>query len=139
MADRVPPNPYSPYADADPDVRHLIPAFFGLGPKPGALALTGCERMAVAPEEKLTDVTDLLIAGRISDLPPGLCPVCISVATGEGVAGGDGTGECRECGAGTSHGDLCALCRQDLHEEWWPTRKAVADVLGTDTKETKDA
>lgn len=123
MPDRIESNPYSPYADADPDLRHLIPAFFGHLPKPGVLAVTACELMAVAPEEKLTEVTDLLAAGRTSELPPGLCPVCISVATGQGTAGGDGTGECRECGTGTSHGDLCGLCRQDLHEQWWPTRQ----------------
>lgn len=124
MTDRIKPNPYSPYADADPDVRHLFPSFFGNLPTPGGLALTGCERMAVVPEETLTDVTDLLDAGRISDLPPGLCPVCVSVATGEGSAGGDGADVCRECGARTSHGDWCALCRQDLHDEWWPNREA---------------
>lgn len=126
MADRVPPNPYSPFADADPDLRHLIPSPFGALPKPGGLTVTACERMAVVPEDTLKDVTDLLIAGRVSELPPGLCPVCISVATGEGVAGGDGTGECEDCGDLTSHGDLCALCRQDLHDEWWPSRQEAS-------------
>lgn len=122
---RVSPNPFSPYANADPDVRHLVPSLFGFGPTAGVLALTACERMAVVPDEPLRDAT-----GRLGDLPPGLCPVCVSVATGEGAPGGGDPDVCRECGDGSSQGEWCALCRQDLHEQWWPTRNVNA-ALGT--------
>ncbi|WP_067184543.1 hypothetical protein [Microtetraspora niveoalba] len=118
----ITPNPYSPYADADPKCRHLIPCLFGLSPEPGVLALAACERMAVVPDGSLTDVTELLMAGRTENLPPGLCPACITVATCKGTPDRQPPATCRECDGGSSHGDLCALCRQDLHEQWWPTR-----------------
>ncbi|MFV2172292.1 hypothetical protein ACFHW2_12090 [Actinomadura sp. LOL_016] len=130
MTDRVESNPHSPYADANPNARHLIPSFFGLTPGPGVLALAACGRMAVVPAEALTDVTDLLAAGRTGELPPGLCADCIGAATDTGRPLPPVPGTCRECGSGSSHGDLCALCRQEAHEAWWPTRDHAAAEAG---------
>lgn len=135
---RVEPNPFSPYADARPTARHLIPSFFGALPEPGVLALAACERMTVVPADSLTDVTDLLRAGRIGELPPGLCADCVGVAAGDGDPLGPVPGTCRECGSGSSHGDLCALCRQDRHEEWWPKRRTKISAQ-TVSKALKDA
>jgi hypothetical protein len=118
MTDRIPPNPHSPYATADPDLRHLIPSLFGILPNPGGLTLTACERMAVVPDGTLGDATDALAESRAADLPPGLCPICVGAVTGESVPGKQGPDTCRECGSGSSQGEWCALCRQELHDEW---------------------
>ncbi|MFG1857548.1 hypothetical protein ACGFJT_37335 [Actinomadura geliboluensis] len=131
MTARVAPNPHSPYADADPDARHLLPSLFGLALAPRGLALTGCGRMAVVPEEFLADLTDLLMAGRVGELPPGLCGDCIGFATGTASELPPVHGTCRKCGSGSSHGDLCALCRQEAHEAWWPTRGSQAAEQAT--------
>lgn len=123
---KVEPNPFSPYADAAPDVRHLFqsPIFFP-DPVPGALALTGCERMAVVPEP-LPDTA------AVTELPEGLCPACLSVMHGNDWPDWGSPTECDSCGTATQHGLMCALCRQEMHEQWWPTRNdaasAVADV-----------
>lgn len=124
MPERVPPNPHSPYADADPEYRHLIPHFLGLRPDPGVLAVAACERMAVVPDEPLTDVTTFIMAGNTQALPPGVCPACIEVAAGKTRPERQSPATCRECGGGSSHGELCALCRQDLHDEWRATQSA---------------
>lgn len=126
MSERLAPNPASPYADAKPNTRHLLPSLSVFGtPIPGKLVPTGCGRMAVVPTEPLGDATDLLLAGRVGELPPGLCADCIGVATGSENELPPVPGTCRECGSGSSHGNLCALCRQELHEQWWPTREGV--------------
>lgn len=127
MAERIPPNPYSPYADANPNARHLIASFLGSLPEVGVLTLAGCGRMAVVPAEPLTDVTDLLLAGRTGELPPGLCADCVGVAAGDGEPLPPVPGTCRDCDSPSSHGDLCALCRHELHSKWWPTRDQTAD------------
>jgi hypothetical protein len=110
------PNPYSPYADADPKTRHIFasPIFFGL-PDPGVLAPTACEAMAVVPEEQLTTT------GPDAELPEGLCQICVNVMQG-GEAPARPVSNCRECECFTDHDGLCAVCRQEKHEEWWPTR-----------------
>lgn len=123
MTERLTPNPHSPYADAGPNYRHLIPSFFGLAPDAGGLAVAACGGMTVVPEETLGDATDALREGRTADLPDGLCPICVSVATGRQAEPPGTPGVCRECSTRSSHGDLCALCRQDAHDEWWPTRE----------------
>lgn len=111
------PNPHSPYADADPNYRHIFATivFFG-DPAPGGLVPTACERLAVVPEEPLRDANE-----GDGVLPEGLCPVCVAV-----MQGGDEprhpVTDCRECEAVTNHAGLCALCRQEKHEAWWPTR-----------------
>jgi hypothetical protein len=125
VPDRIAPNQYSPYADAHPDVRHLIEALpFASQPKPGVLAPVACGGMAVVPPEPLR-------VAATGELPAGLCTACVRVAFYGGAPDPPERATCRECGGGSSHGDLCALCRQDLHEEWWPTRDAHQ---GADTR-----
>ncbi|WP_370667071.1 hypothetical protein [Streptomyces sp. IBSBF 2507] len=114
------PNPHSPYADADPNYRHLLLAFFG-DPCPGVLCPTACERLAVVPEEPLQDPH----AGD-GTLPNGLCPTCVAVTQG-GDEPRHPVTDCRECEAVTDHDGLCALCRQEKHDEWWPTRANAAE------------
>ena len=119
---KIAPNPYSPYADADPDLRHSIASLFGSLPDAGVLCLTACERLAVAPPEGLKrDVLDEIAAGT---LPEGMCPTCIAVVTGKGSAERRNPAVCEECGGDSSHRGLCALCRQELHKQWWPTRNS---------------
>ncbi|GAA4225977.1 hypothetical protein GCM10022254_09350 [Actinomadura meridiana] len=132
MTTRIPPNPHSPYANALPNARHLLPVpIFFPPPIPGKLALTGCARMAVVPTETLRDVTDLIEAGRIGELPPGLCVECVTAATGgdpedpEDDHPAIAPMACRDCGGLSSQGVWCALCRQELHDAWWPTREAA--------------
>jgi hypothetical protein len=119
---KIAPNPCSPYANADPDLRHAFPSFFGALPNPGVLTVTGCRRMAVVPESTPRDVLDEIAAGR---LPEGMCPVCVKTAR-EGELHSDLSPlppqACRECESDSSQGEWCALCRQELHDEWWATR-----------------
>lgn len=117
---KLSPNPFSPYADADPNYRHLVPSLFGAAPESGVLAVAACGGMAVVPEGTLGDATDALREGRLDDLPEGLCPNCLAVATGEGIEAGKhvSPGTCSECGDRTLHGTCCALCRQELHDQW---------------------
>lgn len=118
MTDRLAPNPHSPYADADPNHRHVISgsSFFG-NPTPGGLIPTACERLAVVPEEPLRNAYD------DATLPDGLCPDCVTVMQG-GDAPAQPVANCRECESLTAHDGLCALCRQEKHDAWWPTRGA---------------
>jgi|SRR5699024_4970894 len=76
MSTRAAPNPHSPYADADPDVRHLFPnpTFFP-DPTPGALLPAACGGMAVVPTEPLHVTPD-------EHLPEGLCPACVAQMRG---------------------------------------------------------
>lgn len=114
---RITPNPYSPYATADPTTRHILPSpIFFPQAAAGVLAPTACERMAVVPEEPLRDA----LAGD-GTLPEGLCPACVTVMQG-GQPPARVSSECRACESPTWHGELCALCRQEKHEKWWPTR-----------------
>ncbi|MGQ4350491.1 hypothetical protein [Streptomyces sp. SAS_275] len=116
MTDRLTPNPHSPYADADPNHRHVISGTSFLGnPTPGGLIPTACERLAVVPEEPLRD------AYQDATLPAGLCPDCVTVMQGGDVPARPVT-NCRECESLTAHDGLCALCRQEKHDAWWPTR-----------------
>ncbi|MFB4265361.1 hypothetical protein [Nonomuraea sp. GTA35] len=124
---KIEPNPYSPYANADPEYRHLILSLFGLKPSAGVLCLTACDRMAVAPEEPLQEATDKLGDG---GLPDGLCPSCVAMARSGEAPVPPRPQECRECGDLGSQGEWCALCRQELHEAWWPTRnEAEGEVV----------
>ncbi|MEV0443489.1 hypothetical protein AB0I84_13115 [Streptomyces spectabilis] len=115
---RLDPNPGSPHADADPQYRHLLPTpLFFPAPPPGALALTGCMALAVVPE----DLTETSPDG---ELPEGLCPACVAVMRG-GEPPARPVTSCRSCSKRTRHDGLCALCRQDAHEQWWPARNDV--------------
>jgi hypothetical protein len=114
VTDRIAPNPYSPYADADPSYRHVVPSLFGMDPPAGRLVPGACGRMVVTPSEPLQESDG-------TELPEGMCPACMTVVQG-GPELPIERGTCRECGGDSSHGDLCALCRQELHEAWWPTR-----------------
>jgi hypothetical protein len=133
MPDRLTPNPYSPYADADPQYRHLVPGLFGIAPPEGVLTIAACGLMTVVPGGDLGDATDALIDHRFDDLPEGLCPRCIGVATGrEGEISGAPT-TCEECGTTTRHARWCALCRQELHDQWWPNREQTTTPTATTT------
>lgn len=120
MTTKIEPNPHSPYANADPGLRHAYPSFFGAVPEPGLLTVTGCRRMAVVAESTPRDVLDEIAAGR---LPEGMCPICIEAATeGEQGISSLPAQRCRECGGGSTQGEICALCRQELHGVWWSSR-----------------
>ncbi|MEU4947685.1 hypothetical protein [Streptomyces lavendulae] len=109
------PNPSSPFATADPNVRHIIltSALFGV-PRPGALVLVGCDRLTVVPTEHLT-------AANSTDgtLPDGLCEDCVAEMQGAARATVQESSNCRECGLVTRHDGLCVLCRMEAHDEWW--------------------
>ncbi|MDQ1037238.1 hypothetical protein QFZ75_003654 [Streptomyces sp. V3I8] len=112
---KIEPNPHSPYADAAPDARHIFPTPVFFSPAaPGVLALTACEGMAVVPET-------LVETGPDAGLPEGLCAACVTVMQG-GAPPERTSSACGECGSATYHDTLCALCRQEKHEAWWPTR-----------------
>ena len=128
MTDRIAPNPPSPYADADPEYRHLIPSFFGIGPVPGGLALTACGFLAVVPRE-MQDVRPLGNA-----LPEGMCPKCIDEMHRQTARQPEESGpagpphQCTRCESTTLHDGLCALCRQELHDEWCATQPREASA-----------
>lgn len=117
------PNPYSPYADADPLYRHtfptILPSLFG-EPAPGALAETGCERMAVVPDEPLQFADD-----PDAEPPTGLCPACITAMHGGHLAPAT-VSECQRCESTTRHIGLCAVCRQEQHADWWQASNTFA-------------
>lgn len=114
------PNPSSPFATADSAARHLIPSVFG-APRPGTLALTGCDQLAVVPLEPLTDTAPG------AQLPDGICHPCIAAMNGDDEAGPEQpVSGCRECGINTRHVGMCALCRQEDHDEWWAQQQAAS-------------
>lgn len=110
----VSPNPFSPFADADPALRHLlpVPAFLPGAPAPGTLSFTGCGRLAAVP-------ADPVEIDPAAQLPDGVCPRC-TAALRAGAPQWDNrpAAACRACGTPTLHDALCALCRQDLHAAW---------------------
>ncbi|NUS78504.1 MAG: hypothetical protein HOV70_20220 [Streptomyces sp.] len=124
MTTTVEPNPHSPYADAAPDVRHIFPnPIFFPTPHPGVLALTACEGMAVVPDT-------LIETEPGAPLPDGLCSDCVTVMQG-GRPPKRPSATCGQCGSATYHGELCALCRQEGHEDWWPTRDTAPAAVET--------
>uniref|UniRef100_A0AAU2A1R1 Uncharacterized protein n=1 Tax=Streptomyces sp. NBC_00093 TaxID=2975649 RepID=A0AAU2A1R1_9ACTN len=118
----VPPSPYSPYATADPDVRHLIPLPPEYGPPtPGTLLPAGCHELAAVSD----DPTEIDPA--TEQLPSGLCALC--VASMRGLAVPDDTRpltNCRTCGGETRYNSLCALCRAEAHQLWQAVRTTPA-------------
>jgi hypothetical protein len=125
---RLAPNPHSPYASADPNWRHILPTpIFFPRPTPGVLAAAACGLMAVVPD-------DLIETRPGAPLPAGVCPDCAAVMQG-GAPPERPSSLCGECGSATWHGDLCALCRQDKHEQWWPTRNDQPTARGLTIKQ----
>ncbi|WP_433542054.1 DUF4326 domain-containing protein (plasmid) [Streptosporangium sandarakinum] len=128
------PNPYSPYATAAADARHVFFGFLGADPLPNVLGVTACDALAVVPAEPLT-LTDP------ANPSVGLCPECVAAMSGRTLRVRRPRGEvtdCRFCEAATSHGGVCALCRQELHDEWWPIRPA-SDTVPEGTVPTRIA
>ncbi|MGW6502933.1 hypothetical protein [Nonomuraea angiospora] len=118
---RVEPNPYSPYATAAADVRHLfaVPSWLMASPRPGTLTPTGCGELAVVPEAPIK-----IEPGE--PLPEGVCPTCVSARNADVVVTPTLTdADCQECGLRTAHGALCALCRSLLHDYWWLANAAA--------------
>lgn len=119
MAYRLTPNPYSPYATASPDTRHILPTLAFLGdPTPGSLVLTGCEYLAVVPEQTVETQPG-------AELPDGLCHVCIAAMNGADEPRRPAV-PCTECGMRTTHDGLCAMCRAEKHDEWRAAQSASA-------------
>lgn len=105
------PNPYSPYADADPAYLHTFP---GETPPPRNLTLTNCQFLAVVPEGPPLVITP------DDPRPDGVCPECLPAAAS--TAGDDWPGnlhQCRECHHWSRHRVMCGACRQNLHVAWW--------------------
>lgn len=107
----VPPNPYSPYATANPAERHLFRTIVG-PPSAGALLHTCCDGLAVVPE----DVIELDPAAE--QLPDGVCATCVAVFRGLTVPIAKVETACVECGTITILNHLCALCRSQAHLLW---------------------
>jgi hypothetical protein len=110
--------------------------FFG-PPAPGGLALAGCERMAVVPDEPMRTANP-------NELPDGLCPACVAAMRGQELP--DDTRpvtDCRTCDGRTEHDGVCALCRQELHDQWVTAGRpdgvtldhAVTGLLAADARE----
>lgn len=115
------PNPYSPYATADPAARHVFQAFFGSFPPPDVLALTACAEFAVVP-------ASLTKTDRGSP-HAGLCTACVAAMQSRPLPEKVGpVTDCRFCEGSTLHDGVCALCRQEFHEEWWKIRPS-SDVV----------
>jgi hypothetical protein len=122
----VTPNPFSPYATADPNTRHLLPGFTFASPQLGHLAPTGCNRLAVVP------TSPLRTASEDNTFPPGICETCIAAwyaaQRGEELRDDRPLVDCRDCGSLTRHDGLCAMCRQDEHEAWWAREHATTGL-----------
>ena len=114
----LPPNPYSPWADAMPGQRHIfaVPehiAAASITPLPGTLHHTSCGFLAVVP-------TDVLEIDAHREVPVNTCPGCFeAMRAGVPRALRCEPMPCTDCGATTLHTGLCALCRQERHDEWW--------------------
>lgn len=131
MTPRLEPNRYSPFADADPKYRHILPSpVFFPAAAPGVLAPTACEYLAVVPDG-LSEIP----TGE-NTLPDGLCPTCVGVMrrTWKPVRGP--VVQCQVCESDTRHECLCSLCRMSQHDEWWPTRNTAVisapELVGLD-------
>lgn len=116
----VEPNPYSPYATADPAQRHLFPTLFG-PPASGILIPAGCHRLAVVPDHPTELDPDT------TELPDGLCPGCVDSLRGlPATTAPRPVTACRTCGQDTHHNQLCALCRAEAHDLWQHIRTTDA-------------
>jgi hypothetical protein len=119
---RIDPNPYSPFADADPQLRHLfpVPVLISVPPVPGSLAVTGCSRLAMVP----WDVAD---APALAELPENVCSGCAQAMREDNPQPDHRpVAACHRCLAPTRHDGLCALCRVVMHEHWQVEQAAHA-------------
>ena len=120
MPETVAPNPYSPYATADPERRHIIPvpallADLGARPAPGALATTACGQLAVVP-------ADVVLVEPGAAFPAIACPPCLEAMAADRIDEPPREIElCPECDRPTPYG-LCIICRQERHDQWWAER-----------------
>lgn len=116
----IPANPYSPYATAAADVRHVASTVLvDTKPVVGTLALTACGHYAVA----LGEDPPVNPVGGASD---GVCPACMQSLRGDPPHDlHDVFAVCEECGLKTRHGRWCGLCREDLHDTWRLTIREV--------------
>ncbi|MFJ8743442.1 hypothetical protein ACIRL2_29205 [Embleya sp. NPDC127516] len=116
-------HPTSPYATADPALRHVIPSPFGQTPRPGLLALTACGNLAVVPA-----TAPVHLDSDHAD-PDDLCPRC-AAAVQDADAHPDIRPHtlCEMCEAPTRHGNLCAPCRQDAHDACTTGRPALSTI-----------
>lgn len=114
----VPPNPYSPYATANPAERHLFPTLF-TPPTPGTLMPTGCNHLAAVPEETVE------VDPTAETLPDGLCATCIATMRGLTVPDFRPETDCLNCGHTTRNNLMCAVCRAKAHQLWAQTRTAA--------------
>lgn len=121
MTEKLSPNPPSPFATADPAFRHAIqaPSWPAL-PVAGVLAVMGCARMAVVPDE-------LTVLDRQAP-PQGLCPDCAMSAAGILLPEQESV-DCEQCDAPTRHGDICAMCLQDGHDAWVADGRPMWEAL----------
>ncbi|WP_330348150.1 hypothetical protein [Streptomyces sp. NBC_00582] len=110
------PNPYSPYATADPYASHLFPTLFG-PPEPGALLPTACFHLAVVRGQPPTEIDPAT-----EQLPAGLCTVCVDHMRGRDIPESRPFTACQGCGADTRHNGMCAVCRAEAHELWQNVR-----------------
>jgi hypothetical protein len=112
----ITPNPYSPYADAEPGKRHLfaIPVFvIEVPPQPGELLPTGCGRLAVVPDDVRETTPDAAI-------PDGVCERCTAALRNDAPLKDDRPlTPCAQCARPTSYDGLCTACRYHAHEQWW--------------------
>ncbi|MFJ2780240.1 hypothetical protein [Kitasatospora sp. NPDC087315] len=112
----ITPNPPSPYATADPNLRHtLAPPNNLLGrfrTPASTLALTDCRALAVVPNQPYNFSASPV-------LPDGLCTTCIATWIYDEPAPAAPLAQpCERCDALTQHGTLCAVCRIDAHDRW---------------------
>lgn len=117
----ITPNPYSPFADADPGKRHVfaMPAFLiQVPPQPGELLVTGCSRLAVVPDEVQEKTPS-------AEIPDGVCDLCVAALRSDTILeDARPLSACGDCGGPTRHDGLCALCRRRKHEQWWAALSA---------------
>lgn len=119
----VTPNPYSPFATADPSLRHIIPVLRLLNAAPiaGGLSTTGCGQLAVVP-------ADVIEVRPGHPFPAIACRACIAAMNADRIDNPAAERlPCSNCESLTPYPGLCILCRQERHDAWW-TEQAHADA-----------
>jgi hypothetical protein len=119
MTETLTPNPYSPYATAQPGVRHIFTSSpFLLGERvPWVLGTTACRNLAVVLDEPVLPFDK-------ASSPPGICPTCLAAVRGQMViSAGEELTRCDLCRAKTRQGQWCSPCRESLHRAWWAEQR----------------